>query len=79
VGRDYAGVLGLLAFATELSRGLVRSADVNTTLRQATIMMFVFAAVGGIVGAMAARIVAESVRANAEAEAARQMETKKAA
>ncbi len=80
MGRDYAGVLGLLAFATVLARGIVRSAGANATLWHATQMMFVFAAVGGLVGAVAGRIVAESVRASMAAEAdKRQGEGKKAA
>jgi hypothetical protein len=80
VARDYAGVLGLVAFAIAMARGVIRSAGVNATMWQASITMFAFALVGYIVGAMADRIVEESVRGSVAAQAAAQLvENKKVA
>ncbi len=80
MARDYAGVLGLVAFAIAIARGMIRSAGVDATLGQASLMLFAFALAGYVVGAMADRIVEESVRGGAAAQAvARQAENRKAA
>ncbi len=71
MGRNYAGTLGLLAFATTIARGIVEGGSGGATLGMACLYLFVFAGIGGILGSLAGRIVEESVRAkmNAEIEA----------
>jgi hypothetical protein len=72
-------VLGLVAFAIAMLRGLIGSAGINATLGQASLMLFAFALIGFLVGAMAERIVEESVRGSMAAQAAaQQAENKKA-
>lgn len=80
MGRAYAGVLGSLAFATVLARGIVHHAGLEATVVQAVGMMLAFAIVGGIVGRVAENVVEESVRAKmAEQLAARVAESSAAA
>ena len=71
MGRDYAGILGSTALVTVLVRGLVQSGGIESILPTAIGAMFLFAAIGWLIGNAAARIVDESVqqRINAELEA----------
>jgi heme exporter protein D len=62
MGRRYAGILGLLAFATVLGHGVMHGGHAETTLPLACGLMFVFAAVGATVGSLAGWIVADAVR-----------------
>jgi len=59
----YAGILGLLAFLTSSTRGLLHGSEVESILLTAWLSLLAFAAVGGIVGWIAGRAVEESVRA----------------
>jgi hypothetical protein len=59
-----------LAFLTVLVRSLLRSVAVETTVWQAVAAMFVFAAIGGLIGQIAGWIVDESVRGRLAAEIA---------
>ncbi len=70
MGRAYAGVLGPLAFLTVLVRSLLRSVAVETTVWQAVAAMFVFAAIGALIGQIAGWIVDDSVRGRLAAEIA---------
>ncbi|MEW4562263.1 hypothetical protein AB1K70_07035 [Bremerella sp. JC770] len=71
MGRDYAGILATTALVTVILRGLVMSGGVESILIAAIGAMFLFAAIGWLIGNVAARIVDESVRQriNAELEA----------
>ena len=62
MGRQYAGILGLLAFLMIVARGLTRGAGVETTLLAAAFHLFLFAFIGYIVGQLASWIVLDSVR-----------------
>jgi len=64
----YAGTLGLLALVTSLAHGMIQSADPQAVLLRAWLSLLVFAALGYVVGAIAARAVEESVRADIQAE-----------
>jgi hypothetical protein len=70
MGRAYAGVMGPLAFLTTLVRCQLRSVSVETTVVQAVLCLFVFAAIGGVIGQLAGWIVDDSVRARLAAEIA---------
>jgi hypothetical protein len=76
MGRSYAGILGPLAFATAVARGLVEGQGAEATL-QACLAMFAFAALGYVLGRAAALIVDDSVRAGFRAELA-SLETEEA-
>ncbi len=68
MGRNYAGTLGLLAFATTIARGVGAGGSSGTTLGFACLHLFVFAGIGGILGWLAERTVEESVRGRMNAE-----------
>ena len=67
MGRAYAGVLGPLAFAMIVARGLLAGSGLESTLAAACLALFGFAALGWIAGELAARFVEESVRARFQA------------
>jgi len=62
MGRKYAGILGPLAFATVLFRGLILVDGVEPTLKLAMICLFAFAAVGFVIGCVAEATILESVK-----------------
>ncbi len=62
MGRKYAGILGWLAFALTLARGLVLGRLEPGLLWHAVAAMFVMAAVGWLAGTLAESLVAEAVR-----------------
>ena len=62
MGRAYAGTLGPLAFACIIARGLVTGSGVEGILGTASAALFLFAAMGYIVGQLAEFLVNESVR-----------------
>ena len=62
VGRKYGGVLGLVSFTPILARGVLRGSDAESTLLTASLCMMALAAVGYVVGNLAAWVVDESVR-----------------
>ena len=68
MGRTYAGILGTVSFSTVLVRGLIDGGGVESTLLTACACLFVFAALGAVVGRTAAWVVDESVRAKVNAE-----------
>jgi hypothetical protein len=70
MGRNYAVVMGTLAFSTVVLRCVLRSSAVEATVGQAVIGLFVFAAIGAAVGQLAGWIVDDSVRARLAAEIA---------
>ena len=70
MGRKYAGILGPLACATVVARGLLGRHAVEATLLQAALCLFAFAAAGYVLGELAGWIVAEATRARMNAELA---------
>jgi hypothetical protein len=63
MGRRYAGILGPLAFALMLVRGLLNGGGAEPTLWAASCGMFGFAFLGLILGETADYLVRESVKA----------------
>jgi len=61
LARTYAGILGSLALLTSLARGFVHGQSTDTVLLTAWCSLIVFAAVGYVVGGIAARTIDESV------------------
>ena len=70
MGRSYAGILGPLAFVTEIARGVLRSAGTESTVMTAVAALFVFAFVGFVLGELAGWIVNDAVRSRLAAEIA---------
>ena len=70
MGRIYAGILGPLAFAVVIVRGLIHGADAERTLQVASLTLIGFAVAGFAIGQLAQWIVDESVREKAEQELA---------
>jgi hypothetical protein len=68
MGRSYAGILGPLAFAVTVLRGMLAGHGAEGTLQTACLAMFAFAALGYVLGRAAALIVDDSVRAGFRAE-----------
>jgi hypothetical protein len=68
VGRTYAGVLGTLAFATTIARGLIHDGGFESTMTIAIGCLIVFAILGAVIGELAGWIVADSIRSNVIAE-----------
>jgi hypothetical protein len=70
MGRVYAVILGSLAMAVMICRGLLDASGVEGTLTQATISLVVFAVVGAILGHLAQTTIDESVRAKLQQQLA---------
>jgi hypothetical protein len=67
MGRAYAGILGLLAFALSIARGVATGSGVEGTFLAASGALFVFAAIGYIAGQTADYLVNDSVRTQFQA------------
>jgi hypothetical protein len=67
MGRAYAGILGPLAFALAVARGVALGSGAEGTLLAASAALFVFAAIGYVAGELADRFVTESVRTQFQA------------
>jgi uncharacterized membrane protein len=70
MGRNYAGILGPVAFATIVARGLLDGSGLGPTLKLACLCLFGFAAAGYVIGQIGGRIIRESVRAQFDKELA---------
>jgi hypothetical protein len=68
VAKQYAGALGMLAFATIVLRSTIHTAAPASDLGTAVFAMFFFAALGWVVGAIADATVTEGVRTQFLAE-----------
>jgi hypothetical protein len=68
MGRSFAGVLALTAFTASVLRGVLAGHAPESVLLTATILLFVFAAGGWIVGSIAESTIDQSVRVRFEAE-----------
>ena len=62
MARIYAGILGLLAFAAVITRGVVHAGAPAATTWEAVTSLFAFAAIGYVIGRTAQWIIDDSVR-----------------
>jgi len=67
MGRAYAGILGPLAFAISIARGVAEGSGVEGTLLWSVAALFTFAAIGHVAGKTAEHLVNESVRTQFQA------------
>jgi hypothetical protein len=74
MGRIYAGILGPLAMAVVICRGLLGSAGVEGTLTQATLYLALFAVVGATLGHLAQTTIDESVRTKLQSQLTHHMD-----
>lgn len=70
MARTYAGVLGPLAFAISLSRGLLAGGGIDSVLWAGWGCLIVFSVIGAVVGWIAETTVMESVNREIEKEVA---------
>ena len=70
MGRIYAGILGPLAMAVVICRGVKDSAGVEGTLTLAIVALAVYAIIGSVLGQIAQATVDESVRQKIEQQLA---------
>ena len=75
----YAGVLGLLAFVSCLTRGLLNGSDAQTILLAGCLHLGAFAAIGAVLGYMAGQTIEESVRKRVADEVAAEEERERLA
>jgi hypothetical protein len=68
MGRTYAGILGPLAFTVILARGVIGGSGAEATLTIATSCLFLFAAIGFVVGQIADSIVFQAVKVKFDEE-----------
>lgn len=64
MGRNYAGTLGCLAFATCLVRGMIGSVGFESALGTAMVCLLVFSILGALIGMLADWIVRDSIQTN---------------
>ena len=70
MGRIYAGILGPLAMAVIICRGIKNSAGLEGTLTLAIVALAIYAFVGSVLGQIAQATVDESVRQKIEQQLA---------
>lgn len=78
MGRMYAGILGTAAFATVTARGVVNGNGIEATVPVACACLFTFAAIGGLAGMLADRVVRESVTTRVNQQLRQQADSVKA-
>jgi len=78
MGRMYAGILGLLAFSTVLTRTLIDGTTGVVALQTATVCLFAFAAIGYFAGQIADSIVGDVVHTRFDEELAAREEAAEA-
>jgi hypothetical protein len=79
MAHSYAGILGIMAFATVLLQGLLHGAAADATLASALTCLLAFAAWGFVAGQIAASTVSQSVRARVWEELRARKEKEEAA
>src|SRR5262249_3894108 len=62
MGRQFAAVLGMLAFGATMARGVMHDAAWGSTLGQAIVCLLMFASLGAVAGWMAEKTVDEAIR-----------------
>jgi len=68
MGGIYADILGLVAFATTVAHSLIHGGGAESTLKVAVIYLFLFAAIGLVLGRIAEWAMEDSLRSRLRAE-----------
>ena len=68
MGGTYAGILGLVAFATRVAHSLIHGGGTESTIKVAVIYLFLFGAIGLMLGRIAEWTIEDSLRTRLRAE-----------
>ena len=68
MARQYAGILGALAFLTVVARAIAAGGALETAMRSACVALLVFAVIGAVIGGLAACIIDDSARSRLKRE-----------
>ncbi|MEC8506745.1 MAG: hypothetical protein VXZ53_07180 [Planctomycetota bacterium] len=62
MGPSYAGILGTLAYVIVILRGVLQGYAVEGTIKLSILLLFVFAAIGYVIGKIAESTIEDSIQ-----------------
>ena len=68
MGPSYAGILGTLAYVIVILRGFLQGYAVEGTIKLSILLLFVFAAIGYVIGKIAETTIEDSIRVQLQRE-----------
>ena len=68
MGPSYAGILGTLAYVIVILRGVLQGYAVEGTIKLSILLLFVFAAIGYVIGKIAETTIEDSIRVQLQRE-----------
>ena len=68
MGPSYAGILGTLAYVIVILRGVLQGYAVEGTIKLSILLLFVFAAIGYVIGKIAENTIEDSIRVQLQRE-----------
>ena len=68
MGPSYAGILGTLAYVIVILRGVLQGYAVEGTIKLSILLLFVFAAIGYVIGRIAESTIEDSIQVQLQRE-----------
>ena len=68
MGPSYAGILGTLAYVNVILRGVLQGYAVEGTIKLSILLLFVFAAIGYVIGKIAESTIEDSIQVQLQRE-----------
>ena len=68
MGPSYAGILGTLAYVIVILRGVLQGYAVEGTIKLSILLLFVFAAIGYVIGKIAETTLEDAIRVQLQRE-----------
>ena len=68
MGPSYAGILGTLAYVSVILRGVLQGYAVEGTIKLSILLLFVFAAIGYVIGKIAESTIEDSIQVQLQRE-----------
>ena len=68
MGPSYAGILGTLAYVIVIFRGVLQGYAVEGTIKLSILLLFVFAAIGYVIGKIAESTIEDSIQVQLQRE-----------
>ena len=68
MGPSYAGILGTLAYIIVILRGVLQGYAVEGTIKLSILLLFVFAAIGYVIGKIAESTIEDSIQVQLQRE-----------
>ena len=68
MGPSYAGILGTLAYVIVILRGVLQGYAVEGTIKLSILLLFVFAAIGYVIGKIAESTIEDSIQVQLQRE-----------